>query len=352
MRLMSAISLNGSDLHAHEFELERTEERWEIGPGEPRLVELRSERGESTLERTSAGLFITASSTESVPKSSDYGGQSERLLARVFDLLPGPHRWQLRRVRSIRKVTVEEESFAREEHYVSLRSDAGLGIVVPFSDAIDIEIDRQLDRLTADFVGAESFDPTVPLLWTGGTGSILFHESLGHPSEVGSTPLRWPEWIRVLDDPSGEGLGTMENDDIGLPVQRADLTAGEIPTAFRREGYRDSPLRRMTSLRVELTGPEVEPPPDRIEIRHLGGGAWDPVSDQVSIRVTSAVRVREGRRRPLHPFVWNVQRSIVPALLVGATGSPHPYPGVLCRDEGQRIPVGSASPDILTRGGR
>jgi hypothetical protein len=349
MTLMSAISLNGSDQHAHQFEVERTEERWEIGAGEPRLVELRSERGESTLERTSAGLFITASSSESVPKSSDYGGRAERLLARVFDLLPGPQQWRLRRVRSLRKVTIEDESFAREEHYVSLRSDRGLGIVVPFSDAIDLEIDRQLDRLTVDGEGTEVFDPEVPILWTAGTGSILFHESLGHPAEVGASPLRWPDWLRVVDDPSGEGLGAMESDDIGLAVHPADLTAGEIPTAFRREGYRDSPLRRMTSLRVELTGPEVEPPPDRIEVQHLGGGEWDPVTDRVAIRVTSAIRVRAGRRRTLHPFLWIARRGDVPGSLMGAVGPTKAYPGVLCRDEGQRIPVGSASPDILTR---
>jgi hypothetical protein len=346
---MSAISLNGSDQHAHHFELERTEERWEIGPGEPRLVELRSERGESTLERTSAGLFITASSSESLPKSSDYGGRAERLLARVFDLLPGPHHWRLRRVRSLRKVTIEDESFAREEHYVSLRSDRGLGIVVPFSDQIDLAIDRQLERLTADHQGAEAFDPEIPILWTAGTGSILFHESLGHPAEVGASPLRWPDWLRVVDDPSGDGLGTMSSDDIGLPVHPADLTAGEIPSAFRREGYRDSPLRRMTSLRVEIAGTELEPPPDRIEIHHLGGGEWDPVTDRVAIRVTSAIRVRAGRRRPLHPFVWSALRGDVPGSLIGAAGPEKAYPGVLCRDEGQRIPVGSASPDILTR---
>jgi hypothetical protein len=346
---MSAISLNGSDQHAHHFEAERTEERWEIGPGEPRLVELRSERGESTLERTSAGLFITASSSESVPRSSDYGGSAERLLARVFDLLPGPYRWRLRRVRSLRKVTLEDESFAREEHYVSLRSERGLGIVVPFTNAIEIEIDRHLDRLTVDAEGTEAWDPEVPILWTAGTGSILFHESVGHPAEVGTSSLRWPDWLRVVDDPSAAGLGAMESDDIGLVVHPADLTAGEIPSAFRREGFRDSPLRRMTSLRVELTGPDIEPPPDRIEVQHLAGGAWDPVTDRVSIRVASAIRVREGRRRALHPFVWSALRGEIPGSLLGAAGPAKAYPGVLCQDEGQRIPVGSASPDILTR---
>lgn len=340
---------DGADLHAHRFEMIRTEERWEIGLGEPRLVELRSERGGSLLERTAAGLFITTSSGESVPKTSDYGGVSERLLARVFDLLPGPDRWQLRRVRCQRTITLEEETAQREEHYVSLRSDRGLGLVLPFDDSIVSHVEQNLDRILSHVDASEEIDESLPLLWKEGTGSILLHEAAGHPAEVGAAPLRWPEWLRVIDDPSFAGLGSMKVDDTGLEVDSADLTAGERPRAFRREGYRDVPLRRMSSLRVLFDGDRVEPPADHIEVRHLAGGEWDPATDRIRIRIAVATQVRGRRRRPLRPFTWSARRADVPTSLLGALGTEERYPGVLCRDEGQRVPVGSSSPDLLTR---
>ncbi len=157
------------------------------------------------------------------------------------------------------------------------------------------------------------------LVWRNGTAAILLHEAAGHASEHGHAPLRWPAWLRVHDG-------------------AADLLAGVSPHALRRESFRDVPMRRMTNVVVEQRNGPFAEPPEAIEILLIKGGSYEPLTEMVTIDVA------------VPPMTIRASRDQVAASLIGASGDPIRYPGVICSREGQELFVGSHAPVIVTEG--
>lgn len=191
---------------------------------------------------------------------------------------------------------------------------------------------------------------SLPWVFRNGSGAVLLHEAVGHASEIGLSSVPWPRSLRVFDDPSAVAIGTVAVDDIGGRPERRDLTAGESPDAMRRWTFRDLPLRRMTNLVVESDERLEELPQRRVEIVNISGGAFDPLSDVVSLRVNEAYAV-DGSRVRIAPFQCRVTRRDLSSVIVGAHGPSQSYDGVICSSEGTALPVGSISPDlVLARG--
>lgn len=186
-----------------------------------------------------------------------------------------------------------------------------------------------------------------PIAFANGSAAVLMHEAVGHPSERGAPHVGWPAWLEVTDDPFAPALGQLTRDDCGRPVATRDLTRGESPSALRRWSFRDTPIVRMSSLCVRGSGAPTPLPARRIEVQLVDHGSWDPLSEQVSLRVCLAELV-EGRDRTLLPrFTIRATRRELAARLAGWFGESISYPGVICSDEGQSLPVGSIATGLL-----
>ena len=158
--------------------------------------------------------------------------------------------------------------------------------------------------------GAQPADdpPRRPILWQNGTAAILLHEAHGHPLEHDQAPLDLPEWLRV-----------------------------EVPLAQRRETFRDVPLPRMQHVRVTRTGAPFELPPGHVEVWMVDGGAYDPLTQTITVRVSAS---------SIGAFTLVEHRANITFL--GARGDAQRYPGVICSREGQELVVGSYAPTLIT----
>lgn len=180
-------------------------------------------------------------------------------------------------------------------------------------------------------VGTEWIDPPpivpgLPILWRNGSASVLLHEAIGHAAEHDAPPVAWPAWLSVRDEPQ------FPLDDCGNETRAVDLMR-EPPSAFRRESFRDVPLRRMSN--VVVRGNHEFDLSEYVEVFVVRGGAYDPLTDIVTIDLGS--------------FTLQKTRAEIAASIVGARGEPTRYPGVICSREGQEIVVGSHAPEMLTR---
>lgn len=155
------------------------------------------------------------------------------------------------------------------------------------------------------------------LVWRNGTAAVLLHEAVGHAAEHGHAPISLPPWLTV-----------------------------EAPLSLRRESFRDVPLKRMTRVVVRQTNAPFDEPEDAIDILLISGGAYDPLTEMVTVDVVIAER--NGQRVP--PFTIHTPRASVGRAIAGAAGSPIRYPGVICSREGQELFVGSSAPVIITTG--
>lgn len=160
---------------------------------------------------------------------------------------------------------------------------------------------------------------TLPLLWRNGSAAVLLHEAVGHPYEHGLPMPELPAWLSV-----------------------------EVELGERRASFRDVPLTRMHAVKVTQHGAPFVLPQERIEIHLVDGGAWDPLTDVVTARVSFAEMVAGARRVALEPFAISVSRDAVLQSLRGALGDPERYPGVICSREGQELFVASSAPTLLT----
>ena len=111
----------------------------------------------------------------------------------------------------------------------------------------------------------------------------------------------------------------------------------------------DVPLLRMTDVRVSQRDAPFELPAERIEILLVDGGSYEPLTEVVTVRVAAANLIDANGTRRLAPFELTESRRAVAASLVGATGDPIRYPGVICSREGQELVVGSYAPMMVTR---
>lgn len=182
---------------------------------------------------------------------------------------------------------------------------------------------------------------TLPILWRNGSAAVLLHEAVGHASEHGHAPLAWPSWLSVHDEPA------FDVDDLGHRASNANLLV-EPPACFRRESFRDVPLRRMTNVVARQDGAPFELPERRIEIQLLAGGAYEALDETVTLFVAAADLVEGDVTRPLPPFTIRESRDAVARALTGASGEPVRYPGVVCSSEGQELVVASRAPAMLT----
>ncbi len=173
-----------------------------------------------------------------------------------------------------------------------------------------------------------------PIVWRNGSAAVLLHEAIGHAAEHRHEPLAWPQWLRVRDE-TRDG-------------RSADLIAGELPAATRRESFRDVPLRRMTNLVVEQIGAPFDLPEERIEVHLVAGGAYEPLTEMVMIHVAISELVNGDSATRIRPFALRASRSAIARSLIGASGTPMHYPGVICSREAQELYVGSHAPLIVT----
>jgi hypothetical protein len=190
---------------------------------------------------------------------------------------------------------------------------------------------------------------SLPMAWQEGSAAVLIHEAVGHPAERGIFAPSVPSWLRVDDSPETGHLVRLETDDTGTPVGSRTLTDGLPPDALRRWSHRDIPARRMTNLIVRGSGrPVTRLPSPRVDVLLASAGQWDPLTDEVSVKIAAADLVDGPHRRPVEPFTWSIRRAELFRLLAGWFGEVHRHPGVLCGDEGVALPVGSAAVGLMT----
>jgi hypothetical protein len=152
--------------------------------------------------------------------------------------------------------------------------------------------------------------PSLPIVWRNGSAAVLLHEAIGHAAEHDAAPAAWPSWLSV-----------------------------EAPLVSRRATFRDVPLPRMTHVIARQEGAPFVLPEERIEVQLIAGGAYDPITDVVTIEVAISTA---------GPFTIRRTRAEVAASLAGAIGDPIRYPGVICSREGQELYVASHAPVMIT----
>ena len=159
----------------------------------------------------------------------------------------------------------------------------------------------------------------LPFVWKHGTAAVLLHEMIGHPLEHGQPPVELPPWLSV-----------------------------DVPLKMRRATFKDVPLLRMTDVVARQNDAPFAMPEDRIEIVLVDGGAYDPLTEEVTLRIAAANLVEGGHTRAMAPFTIHETRANLARSIVGAAGDALRYPGVICSREGQELVVGSYAPLLLT----
>jgi hypothetical protein len=162
--------------------------------------------------------------------------------------------------------------------------------------------------------------PIGPILWRHGSAAVLLHEAFGHPREHGHHDIEWPSWLTI-----------------------------DAPLAMRRATFRDVPLLRMTTLTARQHGAPFALPERRIEVLLVDGGAYEPLTETVTLRIGAANLIEGDEVRGLAPFELVRTRTEIAGSIIGATGEPVRYPGVVCSREGQELVVGSYAPVMVTR---
>jgi hypothetical protein len=181
----------------------------------------------------------------------------------------------------------------------------GVSVVTTPSNAIaDYELLHRVRNGSAPRCG--------PIVWLNGSAAVLLHEAFGHAAEHDARPVAWPSWLSI-----------------------------DAPLASRRETFRDVPLMRMTHLVARQTNAPFVLPEARVDVQLIAGGAYDPITDIVTIDVAVS---------SAGPFTIRRSRAEIAASLTGASGEPIRYPGVICSREGQELYVASHAPVMITDG--
>lgn len=162
--------------------------------------------------------------------------------------------------------------------------------------------------------------PMSPILWRHGTAAVLLHEAFGHPREHAQREIEWPSWLTI-----------------------------EAPLAMRRATFRDVPLQRMTTLVARQEGAPFHLPERRMEVLLVDGGSYEPLTETVTLRIGIATLIEGDDVRTLAPFELVRTREEIARSIIGATGEPVRYPGVICSREGQELVVGSFAPVMVTQ---
>jgi hypothetical protein len=275
------------------FAVAACEELWSRG----RLVERRLSCGEATEDEH--GIAASDKADPSLMQSCD------EAIAAMRRLLEPDLRMRL---------VAESREDGTESTIVA--SIAQLSVV---SDPQNLAADLRLLREIAAVAPSHRHPPPeLPILWKNGTAAVLAHEAVGHPREQGRDAVPLPEWLTV---------------DVALEPRRAS--------------FRDVPLMRMRHVRVVQHDAPFAPAPDRVEILLVDGGAYEPLTDTVTLRVSAADVVSGRGAERLAPFEIVETRSALLRAITGASGEPVRYPGVVCSREGQELFVESYAPLLL-----
>lgn len=205
------------------------------------------------------------------------------------------------------RVRATREDAAAQAVETTMTIAIGTASVVTTPD--DAAADYELLRALVTVKGVAPLLP-LPIVWRNGSAAVLLHEAIGHASERGRPSIGWPSWLSV-----------------------------DAPLVLRRETFRDVPLPRMRHLVATQNGAPFVLPEERIEVHLLAGGAYDPVTDMVTIDVVISSAGR---------FTICRTRAEIAASLAGASGDPIRYPGVICSREGQKLYVASHAPLLIT----
>jgi hypothetical protein len=181
----------------------------------------------------------------------------------------------------------------------------------------------------------------LPILWHNGSAAVLLHEAAGHAAEHGQHSSQWPGWLTITDEPD------FAIDDTGIAARAADLMT-HAPACFRRASFRDVPIPRMTRLIARQQDAPWSLPGHRIDVHFVAGGAYEPLTEMVTLSISAADLVHGDEITPLAPFQLRVARERVAQAIIGASGEPLRYPGVVCSREGQEVVVGSFAPLMIT----
>jgi hypothetical protein len=233
-------------------------------------------------------------------------------------------------MRDARVRGVVTASIGGVESTVTITIDGISVVSTPASAAADHDALRRL-------LGPPTAPPPTrrpPVVWRNGSAAVLLHEAIGHAAEHEHAPIDWPRWLTARDvTPDGRS---------------SDLIAGERPAVPRRESFRDIPIRRMSNLVIEHNGAPFEVPHERIEVHLAAGGAYEPLTETVTVTTAVADLMRGDRVQRLPPMHFRATRSEIARALRGATAESIRYPGVICSREGQELFVASHAPVMIT----
>ncbi len=260
------------------FRIATRDELWSHG----RLLESRLSHGEAIEDE----LGIVATDARDVALVA----LAEAELVKLRDAMPRDAR-----VRLVAEVSTDG---------VSATMTVRVGNRSIVTDAEHVTADLECGGKAAAFKAAA--EPPHSILWKNGTAAVLLHEAFGHPMEHGHPPIDWPTWLHI---------------DLGLRRRRAT--------------FRDVPLTRMSHVLVTQTNAPFSLPENAIEVTHVDGGAYDPLTEIVTLQIGD--------------FEYRATRREVAQSLAGATGDPIRYPGVICSREGQELVVPSLAPVMVTR---
>ena len=233
---------------------------------------------------------------------------------------------RVRLVASARRVN----DFERDEASMSVTTIGGVSVVISPGDSLPL-------RLRS---GQAPAGEGLPILWRNGSAAVLLHEAAGHAAEH-NHKTEWPSWLTIRDEPD------FAVDDASNETRATDLTQ-EPPACMRRESFRDVPIPRMSTLVARQYDAPWSLPDERIEVHLLAGGAYEPLTGMVTLSIAVADRIHKDDVTPLGPFQIRVSRERIARAIVGASGEPLRYPGVVCVREGQEVVVGSLAPLMLT----
>lgn len=250
--------------------------------------------------RLSHGVAVTHGD---IIEASD--ARDDALVSACDEALPAA-RAIAERLRDARvRIVIRAERGVSVETTMSI-SIAGVSVVTTPADAVgDYELlQGALGRKPVRAPAA------LPIVWRNGSAAVLLHEAIGHAREHDAAPVAWPEWLGV-----------------------------DIPLGMRRATFRDVPLPRMTRVAARQSGAPFTLPDRRIEVLLVGGGSFDPVTDEVTIDVAVS---------SAGAFTLRAPRAAVARALAGAIGEPLRYPGVICSREGQELYVATSAPVMVT----
>jgi hypothetical protein len=270
------------------FAIASRDELWLRGA----LVESRLMHGVATQR----GNAIEASDArdEQVVRACDAAlGEAQAIVAALRDA----------RVRVVVRGT-REEDIESVETTMSVSIDGVSVVTTPSNALADYEVLHRARNGDAPLRGS--------IVWLNGSAAVLLHEAFGHASEHDVAPVTWPSWLSI-----------------------------DAPLASRRETFRDVPLMRMTHVIATQTDAPFAVAGEGVEVQLVAGGAYDPVTDIVTIDVAVS---------SAGPFTIRRSRREIAASLAGASGEPIRYPGVICSREGQELYVASHAPVMITDG--